>query len=272
MRLNGQSFLDGGLVFNNPGAIASAEGAKLFHCRPNENYRVSVGCGDMRMMSMGDNVITRLLKTVMYKTYPAKEEEVRALWGDYSDSYVRLDPKLDIEDISLDDVKSMLSLLSRVRSIIREDEVLQDNISKCAWQLLANTLFCVVSQDFSSGGEEQDVSLTICCRLGKDVEKVAENRPHARLTINMSTSVVDLSSLPCTVKLDKVAPSTMIDVQLIEGKRRASVNGFPRELRSLSRQSPTRTPQAPTTRKRKFSLGDATATWPLSSIDPAVCR
>ena len=258
MRLHGQSFLDGGLVFNSPGAILSAEGAKLFNCRPNENYRVSVGCGDMRMMCMSDNVVTRLFKTVMYKTYPAKEEEVRALWGDCSDSYIRLDPKLDIEDISLDDVKSMLSLLSRVRTIIREDKVLQDDISRCAWKLLANTFFCLVSQEFLPEGGEQDVSLTICCRLGKDIRKVAENRPRACLTINSSTCVVDLSKLPCTVRLEKVTPSTMIDVQLVEGKRKASVNGFPRELRTLDRRSLAKKAQAPIMRKRKFSLSDAT--------------
>jgi len=251
MRLGGQSFLDGGILHNNPAAIARREGAKLWSCRPDENFLVSVGCGDMRMISMGDNVVARLFKTLMYKTYPAKEEEVRALWGDYSDSYIRLDPKLDIDDISLDDVKSMLSLLSRVRCIINDDQTLQDSISKCAWQLLANTFFCHAIQT-SSHSDRLATSLTLCCRLGEDASKILEKWPDARLLIDGSTSFADVSNLPCTVQLDSNPMTAAIDIELVSGKKRASISGFPRKLGSLPCTRPPSEPEICIVRKRKY--------------------
>jgi hypothetical protein len=249
MRLGGQSFLDGGVMYNNPAAIARREGAKIWSCRPDENFLVSVGCGDMRMMSMGDNVVGRLFKTLMYKTYPAKEEEIRALWGDYSKSYVRLDPKLDIDDISLDDVKSMLSLLDRVRSIIEEDQTLQENISTCAWQLLANTFFCHMVQS-SCRSDEFAGSLTLCCRLGQDTGKILEKWPDVRLIIN-ATTFADLSNLPCTVQLNDTPMIAEIDIKLVSGKKQASISGFPRKLGSLPCTSTPKKPEVYIGRKRK---------------------
>jgi hypothetical protein len=250
MRLGGQSFLDGGILHNNPAAIARREGAKLWSCRPDENFLVSVGCGDMRMMSMGDNVVARLFKTLMYKTYPAKEEEVRALWGDYSDSYIRLDPKLDIDDISLDDVKSMLSLLSRVRCIIKDDQTLQGNISKCAWQLLANTFFC---HDVQSSCHFNGLarSVTLCCRLGGDASKILEKWPDARLLVNGLTSPADVSNLPCTVQLDDNSMTAEIKIELVSGTKRASISGFPRKLGSLPCTRPFSEPEICVVKKRK---------------------
>lgn len=251
MRLGGQSFLDGGILHNNPAAIARREGAKLWSCRPNENFLVSVGCGDMRMISMGDNVVARLFKTLMYKTYPAKEEEVRALWGDYSDSYIRLDPKLDIDDISLDDVKSMLSLLSRVRCIINDDRTLQDSISKCAWQLLGNTFFCHAVQT-SSNSNGLATSLTLCCRLGEDAIKILEKWPDAQLLVDGSASSADVSKLPYTVQLDNKPMNAEIDIELVSGTKRASISGFPRKLGSLPCTGPSSEPEICVARKRKY--------------------
>jgi hypothetical protein len=256
MRLGGQSFLDGGVMYNNPAAIARREGAKIWSCRPDENFLVSVGCGDMRMMSMGDNVVGRLFKTLMYKTYPAKEEEIRALWGDYSDSYIRLDPKLDIDDISLDDVKSMLSLLSRVRSIIKDDRTLQDNISKCAWQLLANTFFCHMVQS-SCHSDEFARSLTLCCRLGEDAGKILEKWPDVQLLIDGSTSSAELSNLPCTVQLNHNPMIAEINIELVSGDKRASISGFPRTLGSLPCTGTPRKPKVCNVKKRKHFAEDA---------------
>jgi len=208
------------------------------------------------MMSMGDNVVARLFKTLMYKTYPAKEEEVRALWGDYSDSYIRLDPKLDIDDISLDDVKSMLSLLSRVRCIIKEDQALQDNISKCAWQLLANTFFCHTVQS-SYHSDELAGSLTLCCRLGRDVGKILEKWPDIRLFVDSSKSsaVAHISELPCVVQLENNPMTADINIELVSGTKRASISGFPRKLGSLPCIGAPREPETRVPRKRKHSVG-----------------
>ncbi|OQN95148.1 hypothetical protein B0A48_18864, partial [Cryoendolithus antarcticus] len=100
MQLGSSSFLDGGLLHNNPSAIARREGSYIWDCPADENFVVSIGCGDMNLVSIGtDNMIARVVRMLLYKTYPAKEEEIRVLWGSASDSYVRLDPKLDIDAI-----------------------------------------------------------------------------------------------------------------------------------------------------------------------------
>lgn len=227
----------------------------MFACSPEENFLVSIGCGDMRMVSMGDSVIGRLIETVMYKTYPAKEEEIRALWGDYSESYTRLDPKLDIDDIRLDDVKLMISLLSKVRTIIREDHVLQQKISVCAWKLLANTFFCRMPGDVWES-ETCGRSLLLCCRLGDDIQMILQRWPKLGLLVNGSTYHTNLTKFPCAIEIGDVSLTTKIDVELVYGTRKASINGFPMALESLLYRRSIAIPSTMGLGKRKFPYDD----------------
>ena len=77
-------------------------------------------------------------------------------------NYARLDPMLGIESIGLDDIESMLSLQTRIGSLIREDELFNRTADTCAWKLIASTFFAEAHRK-----KGDSLSLQMCCRLNE---------------------------------------------------------------------------------------------------------
>ncbi|KAM0714688.1 hypothetical protein Q7P37_009705 [Cladosporium fusiforme] len=181
--LFGAAFHDGGMLHNNPSAIASREGSLLWDCPAGYNFLVSVGCGDLQTKASGSTSFSRLWNAFAHKLSPAKEEDIRALWGTNSRNYERLDPKLDIPDVPLDDLDTMLDRLPAIKASIMESEALKAQVRRTAWSLVAATFYAddLLTDDL---GTHRRIHLTLKCRLGTEAGRVWRKWPGVYICVD----------------------------------------------------------------------------------------
>lgn len=211
---------------------------------------VSVGCGEMVFVPHGDHLLGRILNAASHLCSPAEEEEkINALWGQPRHSYIRLDPKLEVETIALDDIESMEAFLnSQLRESLRKDEVLQERLAICAWRLIASAFFCHVEPDgivYGSDGRVEDVNVLLCCRLGLDAPRVMHRWPETYFLLSYGTTErrVDVKQFPHQFKLGSKSSVRDIKIDAVNGKRVAPISGFPSTLVALLSSSCISTPR-----------------------------
>ena len=229
-------FVDGGVSHNNPASIALREASDLYACQLKDVLVTSVGCGRLNLVPESNDIFRQLIHSFYIKTSPAQEEEDRSVWG-HQEKYTRVDPFIDINNISLDDISSMESLLPQLQREMSENSDLHKRLVDAKWKIFANSFFCL--PDSVSG------QCTVYNRLGLEVEKIIAKYKDLELVTLLDEAVqlcykLDHSSFPLRIRLPEGA---RVDVKLHSenNNKTQSISGFPIEKKSASLN-----------RKRKF--------------------
>jgi hypothetical protein len=214
------------MFHNNPNHLGRHEASVLFECPAEENLVISVGCGDLRVAPGGSSSLSRLWETFAQKLRPAKEEEIRALWGADRRNYERLDPKLDMPEIPLDNLQLMLDTIPQIRASLSQSEALQEKIRSTAWKLVATTFYAAKIDTVRVRGQLQ-MSLHINCRLGEEVWRIWRKWPDAHLSIDGKPIRRKRQDAPFSVRTSCVPVGHHLDVRLNAYGRSESISGFP---------------------------------------------
>jgi hypothetical protein len=214
------------MFHNNPNHLARHEASILFGCAAEENLVVSVGCGDLRIEPGGSSSLSRLWGTFAHKLRPAKEEEIRALWGADSRNYERLDPKLDMAEIPLDNLQMMLDALPQIRTSLSQSEILQEGLRRTAWKLVATTFHAALI-DIEGTGARTRVQLQIKCRLDEKVCRIWRRWPDAYFTVNGKPIRQNKQDAQFSIQTSFIPVGHHLDVRFNACGRSASISGFP---------------------------------------------
>lgn len=229
----GSIYHDGGMFFNNPSAIARQEGSKIWSCAASENILLSIGCGDAIFVPQDKNGLARVWNAFSYKLSPAKEEEVRELWGNDASNYFRLDPKLDFNMIELDDIELMLSMMPAVKASMAQDKQFQKAVQISAWHLIAASFFCDIKTYKLPHKSANRAKLGIYNRLGKDVCRMWERYPDLQFIVDGNIIPREVGKLPLDIAVDLSDKNRILNIQIESNGQRASISGFPKSLTTL---------------------------------------
>lgn len=237
--LFGSPFHDGGMLHNNPSAIACREGSTLWQCPAAENLLISVGCGDMQVSCGGRSSFARLWSAFSHKLSPAKEEEIRALWGaDVRRRYERVDPRLDLPDIPLDNLQMMLDALPAARASMSGCDVFRQQIQRVSWMLIASSFYAQLVK-VKKCGARKVVSLSLASRLEQDVARVWQKWPDAFFRAgNKELHFARIGEDHC-LQISCVTAKHDLDVTFNCQGRTSSISGFPLVLSSLEVDPPS---------------------------------
>jgi hypothetical protein len=214
------------MFHNNPNHIARHEASVLFACPAEQNLVISVGCGDLRVEPGGSSSLSRLWDAFAHKLRPAKEEEIRALWGADRRNYERLDPKLDMPEIPLDNLQAMLDAMPQIRTSLSQSEVLQEEI-RCAARKLVATTFYAAKIDVGSVGSRTQIRLEIKCRLNEEVWRVWRKWPDAHLTVDGKPLRQNKQDAQFSIRTSCIPVGHHLDVRFNAYGRSESISGFP---------------------------------------------
>jgi hypothetical protein len=245
--LFGSPFYDGGMLHNNPIGISSHQGSKIWNCPAIENLRISVGCGDLKVQPSGRNSLARLWSAFSHKLSPAKEEEIRALWGAEDPHYERLDPKLDMPEIPLDNLQVMLDTLSAIKTTMSTCKDLKRVIRRTSWKLISATFYADVTV-LEDLGSRKRIRFRIHCRLDEEAELVWRKWPGVYFCIDGREVHHQKDGHPYILETECVSNGHVLDITLNLGRgesvgrdtsevdpqsRSASISGFPILVSSL---------------------------------------
>jgi hypothetical protein len=214
------------MFHNNPNHLGRHEASVLFDCPAEENLVISVGCGDLRVAPGGSSSLSRLWDTFAHKLRPAKEEEIRALWGADKRNYERLDPKLDMPEIPLDNLQAMLDALPQIRTSLSQSKVLQEEIRRTAWKLVATT-FYAVKIDVGRAAARTRIQLQINCRLDEEVWRIWRKWPDAHLTVDGKPLRQNKQDARLSIQTSCIPVGHHLDIRLNAYGRSESISGFP---------------------------------------------
>jgi hypothetical protein len=228
------------MLHNNPSAIACREGSTLWRCPAAENLLISVGCGDLQVNCGGKSSFARLWNAFSHKLSPAKEEEIRALWGaDVGRRYERLDPRLDLPEIPLDSLHTMLNALPAARTSMLSCDVFGEQIRRVSWMLIASTFYAELIT-VKRLGARKIVSLRLACRLGKDKARIWQRWPEAFFRAgDKELHFVQAAEDHC-LQISCITAKHELDVTFNLGARASPISGFPLVLSSLKVGAPNR--------------------------------
>ena len=219
-------YWDGGPLNTNPVDIASSEGALVWGCPADENLVVSVGCGQMKLVTSGDHWARHLWSMFDQLSSGANQGAQRASTGPLP-NYARLDPMLGIESIGLDDIESMLSLQTRIGSLIREDELFNRTADTCAWKLIASTFFAEAHRK-----KGDSLSLQMCCRLNEtERDRIRTEYADCYFSINQGSIMLPIAHFPCSFEIPP--EYSKLDITLNTKNRSASISGFPTTTKAI---------------------------------------
>lgn len=228
------------MLHNNPSAIACREGSTLWQCPAAENLLISVGCGDLQVGRGGRSSLSRLWHAFSHKLSPAKEEEIRALWGaDKDRRYERLDPRLDLPDIPLDSLQMMLDALPAARISMSSCDMFQKQIQTVSWMLIASTFHAQLIT-VKRLGARKVVSLSLASRLGKDVARIWQKWPQAFFRAGNKELCLTQMGEDHRLHISCITAKNDLDVTFNCQSKTSSISGFPLALSSLEADPATR--------------------------------
>ena len=224
--VSGNVYWDGGPLHTNPVDIATSEGAMLWECAADENLVVSVGCGQMKLVSSGDHWAKHLWSIFDHLSSGANQGAQRVT-TDALPNYARLDPMLGIESIGLDDIDSMLSLQTRIGTLIRGDESFNHIIATCAWKLIASSFFGEARRK-----NKDSIIVDVCGRLSaSEHAKIRQKHPDCYFSINHGSSILPVAHFPCSFEI--LLECSKLDITLNTKCHSASISGFPTTIEKI---------------------------------------
>ena len=138
---NGDVLQDGRIgFFNNPTAIARAEGNKLWPESFQRNLIVSLGCGVATYPSpySGNTWVHRIVRSAL-DVMSGHIQHEHILLIDPQFAVARLDPHLAIEEVDIDDSSSIERLRKELEKEIFRSKALKSKLETTAWRLIASS-------------------------------------------------------------------------------------------------------------------------------------
>ena len=171
-------------------------------------------------------------------------------------NHFRLDPKLEIEKIPLDDIDSMLALSSQLKRCIMDDHDFREQIRQCAWRLIASNWYChLAPASKRSDDVKRLVVVEIRSRNEKNSRLIADSCPNTYFSIQPNQYLLPLASDHRVFTLAVDDENTMVNIELIDSQRRSPISGL---LMTCGRLIGLLCPQIlPRSRKRRIG-GHAT--------------
>lgn len=228
-------YQDGAMRHNNPTLIARAEASKLFPANMAKLLVISVGCGRFKTTaSRGRSTISRLKNSLMAAMDPENQHQQDALYrrsglsGEITQEHLmRLNPDLDIEAVSLDDVKAVDSLKQSVERCASLGSPFSKMMELAAHQLVASLFYVDLSFDRKILGR-------IYARLGDEEEKnFFESYRNTKVKINDAYYRFE-SRLPLCFSFTE---NEALSIELKLDDSWFHINGSPYRLRNVRTSS-----------------------------------
>ncbi|TIA32885.1 hypothetical protein D6C78_07927 [Aureobasidium pullulans] len=237
VKLLSKIYQDGGLSSNNPSAIARNEGNLLAGSNHSNGITVSVGCGRLYTAPLTQMSVFRRLIRAFDETLNAEKqhETVKLLTKGARGDLIRLNPKLDLNEVLLND----LSCLSSLRESFQEALNSGSNGSflvgsKTAARRLIASLFYFELDHKVRKGENQGETLQkgfIHTRLNEEELSVfRESFPKARFRIGKTE--VEFT-IPAEVEISYTSRTDMFGIELVERSWEAQISGSPFSVSGL---------------------------------------
>jgi hypothetical protein len=201
MTLLGKAYQDGGLSHNNPSAIAINEANLLASTLHHDPLVVSVGCGRLSTAPLTHlSVFRRYIKVFEETLNAGRQHDITSmLWNEDKRSVVRLNPRLNMDEVSLDEQSSMSALESSVQAVLHSDSGSAKPFSvKCetaARRLIASLFYFELGYKFKKAGEQGKVLEVgvIKTRL-KDQELEAFRKSYPEMLLRVKDLEVEISA------------------------------------------------------------------------------
>lgn len=188
-------YQDGGLSHNNSATIAYREVAKLYSRKAEAALHISVGCGEFRSSVLDIKSCLFRLRNTLY-TLLDPERQYRNMFDTRSApeqaNMLRLNPGLDLEDISLDDISSITRLERNACNVLDHSSNFLMIVQRAARRMVAS-LFYVTAVHSSAS----DMRIEITSRLRAD-EVIQLQKSYQNLHFRVEDQMIDFA-LPCFI-------------------------------------------------------------------------
>ena len=227
-------FQDGGMEHNYPGSIAKTEGKKLFPKKPSY-LMVTIGCGiqNRRVLTKSKpSCLHRFYNSSMKNIDPHHQYEISRL-SDFEKT-IRLDPVLNMEETTLDDVEAIAELQQKLGQIFKSDRVFRAQIKITAWSLIASLFYFEFEREPEPHGSCFSCNAKISCRYSDTLDLYAKllTRYRNKAVFQVNNQIV-MFKLPCRVKFQLPNLTRPFDVLMKFEDQEASITGFPDTAENL---------------------------------------
>jgi hypothetical protein len=138
-QLQSDRYYDGALAYNNPTAIATAEGRTFWGSGETQNTVLSIGCGTTRDQARHREGPIHSCTRSFFGSMSADKQHNDLVLQGYR--FARLDPALDIEAVSLDDVAAIPRLQESFSQVLLHNVAFVEHLQSTAFQLLADMFY-----------------------------------------------------------------------------------------------------------------------------------
>jgi hypothetical protein len=164
-QLPGGAYIDGAVTCNNPTRIALQEAKIFWTPEEDRNMMLSIGYGTMNnSQTHQDGPLGACRDLLKHTICSTKQHDDLAIGGH---QYTRLDPALDVEPVSFDDVGAISKLQDSFRSLVAQNGAFAESLRGTAFKLLASCFYVEVepASVVRVGSEQYSASIMIKPRI-----------------------------------------------------------------------------------------------------------
>lgn len=223
-----KQFYDGGVgKYNHPGPVAKAEAIELFQNK-SACTLVKVGCGKQKS---SDKISTdqRFYHRVYRLISDASKAAELHHYSNTEPDFTYLNPDLDMDETSLDDISTLETLQTIVTSYLATNNDYRTKYEIPSAWLLTASLFYFEFFD-QPQGKDQSIRCSgiIKCRYPDDQNLCRKLREHLEHITGFSINGKYFPfKLPCKVNFSLQSLTQNFDIQLLSGEKRSSISGLP---------------------------------------------
>jgi hypothetical protein len=242
-QIGGSTILQDGIEMPLP--LARAEGQKLWPHKEKADLILSVGCGVMTpAINMQTDCFSRLIRYFSSSTDSSQRflKDKLAEMGEIDRCY-RIDPHLQMREISLDDTSVIPMMKERLERDLSQSNRDPGIFGDLAWKMVASLFwFQFVEtpraiQDYR--GPTCDTEFLchgeVACRYGDNpnvVKMLRERHPHMRVYIGGKSFAID-ENYRTRVSFDQNSWCAPFDIMVESHGKFATITGFPNTIENL---------------------------------------
>jgi len=239
MILLGEVYQDGGLSHNNPSAIAASEANLLAPSQYNDPLVVSVGCGRFSTAPLTRmSVFRRYIKVFEESLSATRQHEVTKMQRHgRPENLLRLNPRLDMDEVLLNEQSSMSSLSKSVQAMLDSKSssarLFTAECETVVKQLIASLFYFELGYKLRKGQKRDKVLQlgTIKTRLTEQEFKVfRETYPEVRFRVE--DLVVELSAA-MEIEILQPVSTELFKIELIHPSWTQQISGSPFTIAQL---------------------------------------